>query len=147
MEGKRQQRYKSGIEAVNDWVDEATGGMIPDFLQDGTITDETVLMLVNAIYFQGNWTTPFKASMTGVRPFVVNSSLTVQVETMAQTGFFRKMHHPSLLATALELPYTGDRFALFVLLPDEGVALSALESVITASVLNSTLNMTAPESK
>lgn len=152
---KVQNFYQSEIEqfeeefpedAVNEWVEGQTGGQIPDFLQDGAITDETILMLVNAIYFQGNWSNTFQTSMTGLRPFTVSSSLTVQVETMAQTGYFRKMHHPSLLATALELPYTGGRFSLFILLPDEGVTLSSLEQVITAEVLNSTLNMTSPES-
>ncbi|KAK3777225.1 hypothetical protein RRG08_047845 [Elysia crispata] len=147
--------YKSEIEefqeefpeeAVNDWVEEQTEGMIPDFLEDGSITEDTILMLVNAIYFQANWSAPFEASMTSLRPFMVNNSITVQVETMAKTGYFRKMHHPSLLATSLEMPYTGGRFSLFILLPDEGVALSSLETVLDAQVLNTTLSMTVPQS-
>ena len=39
---------------INDWVARQTGGKIQDFLARGAITDDMVLMLLNAVYFQVN---------------------------------------------------------------------------------------------
>ncbi|XP_025079749.1 serpin B6-like [Pomacea canaliculata] len=38
--------------AINTWVEEVTEGAITNFLQPGAITADTVLMLLNAVYFE-----------------------------------------------------------------------------------------------
>ena len=37
---------------INDWVSHKTGGMIRDFLSQGDITDDMVILLLNAVYFE-----------------------------------------------------------------------------------------------
>lgn len=54
---KSQQLYDSepavleSLQQINDWVDNATKGMMPDFLS--TLPPNLVLMLINAIHFKG----------------------------------------------------------------------------------------------
>ncbi|GFR95683.1 leukocyte elastase inhibitor [Elysia marginata] len=142
------QFYKADVkeenttETINNWVKKKTQGQITEFLSETSITNDTILMPINVISCSGNWSEQFDSFLTADRPFIVNSSLTVQVETMGRTGFFRKMHHGSLSATSLELSYTGGRFSLFVLLPDQGTSLNSLEQSLSGDVLNTTLNTT-----
>lgn len=44
-------RKEDDLENINQWVKEATEGKIEDFLSD--LSDGTVLLLLNAIHFQG----------------------------------------------------------------------------------------------
>ena len=44
-------RKRDDLANINQWVKEATEGKIEDFLSD--LPDDTVLLLLNAIHFQG----------------------------------------------------------------------------------------------
>ncbi|GLH01573.1 Serine protease inhibitor 77Ba [Gryllus bimaculatus] len=68
--------------AVNAWVGNATGGLIPELYAKGTLEPSTLMLLVNAIFFKGNWATPFKEENTKERPFHVTPSQQVLVPTM-----------------------------------------------------------------
>uniref|UniRef100_A0A8B9MCH0 Serpin domain-containing protein n=1 Tax=Accipiter nisus TaxID=211598 RepID=A0A8B9MCH0_9AVES len=49
---------------INSWVENQTNGKIQDFLEPGSVDLDTVLVLVNAIYFKGIWKTAFKEDDT-----------------------------------------------------------------------------------
>ncbi|NXP09360.1 SPB6 protein, partial [Thinocorus orbignyianus] len=57
---------------INGWVEEKTEGKIRNLLAEGIINSLTRLVLVNAIYFKGNWEKPFDKETTGERPFRIN---------------------------------------------------------------------------
>ena len=44
---------------INRWVKRQTSGMIPELLQPDQLNAATVLVLANAIYFQGDWAEAF----------------------------------------------------------------------------------------
>ncbi|KAK2497474.1 hypothetical protein MC885_001226, partial [Smutsia gigantea] len=73
---------------VNDWVKRHTKGMISDLLGEGAVDHLTRLMLVNALYFNGQWKTPFPESGTHRRLFHKSDGSTVSVPMMAQTNKF-----------------------------------------------------------
>lgn len=50
--------------AINGWVDNETNDKIQDLLGPGTITQDTRLVLVNAVYFKANWQNQFDAANT-----------------------------------------------------------------------------------
>ena len=50
--------------AINNWVAEATKRRIIDLVPGGMINAMTRLVLVNAIYFKGNWLSPFPSGQT-----------------------------------------------------------------------------------
>ncbi|NXL51098.1 SPB6 protein, partial [Podilymbus podiceps] len=57
---------------INDWVEEKTEGKIQNLLAKGVLDSMTRLVLVNAIYFKGNWEKQFNKEVTEERPFHIN---------------------------------------------------------------------------
>ncbi|NXU51825.1 SPB6 protein, partial [Turnix velox] len=57
---------------INDWVEERTEGKIQNLLVKGIVNSMTRLVLVNAIYFKGNWEKEFNKSSTQEMPFHIN---------------------------------------------------------------------------
>ncbi|NXD30176.1 A2AP protein, partial [Spelaeornis formosus] len=66
--------------AINTWVKEATHGQIPSFLQQ--LPENTVMLLLNAIYFHGFWRNKFNARFTGPDVFYLDNKFVVPVEMM-----------------------------------------------------------------
>nr|KAF6458740.1 serpin family F member 1 [Rousettus aegyptiacus] len=65
---------------INQWVKEATEGKIEDFLSE--LSDDTVLLLLNAIHFQGFWRSKFDPSLTQRETFHLDEQFTVPVDMM-----------------------------------------------------------------
>ncbi|KAK2113196.1 hypothetical protein P7K49_007462 [Saguinus oedipus] len=59
---------------INTWVAEKTEGKIAELLSPGTVDSLTKLVLVNAIYFKGNWDKQFRKENTKERPFKVSKA-------------------------------------------------------------------------
>lgn len=62
--------------------------MISDLLPEGAVDQLTRLVLVNALYFHGQWKTPFPEAGTHRRLFHKSDGSTVSVPMMAQTNKF-----------------------------------------------------------
>src|SRR5262245_40943517 len=54
---------------INKWVEEKTRDRIKDLLQPPQITNNTTIVLTNAIYFKGKWATQFNPDATKLAPF------------------------------------------------------------------------------
>ncbi|KAF0897904.1 hypothetical protein E2562_001615 [Oryza meyeriana var. granulata] len=54
---------------VNDFVSDATRGLIRDVLPPGSVDSSTVAVLANAVYFKGTWSLPFHPWATFHAPF------------------------------------------------------------------------------
>ena len=128
--------------AVNAWVEEETERRIRDLVPPGGVTNETRLVLVNALYFLGRWQRPFEASATRPAPFHLTPALARDVPTMHQTGSFRYLARGGL--KALELPYEGGGLALLVVLPDAVDGLPAVEGSLDAGALEALVAGLAP---
>ncbi|NWW45229.1 SPB6 protein, partial [Pedionomus torquatus] len=57
---------------INGWVEERTEGKIQNLLAEGILDSLTRLVLVNAIYFKGNWEKQFNKETTAEKPFHIN---------------------------------------------------------------------------
>lgn len=57
-----EQHTISTVEKVNEWVEKRTEGMIPKIL--GNLSPNAFMLLVNSIYFKGDWKYKFDASLT-----------------------------------------------------------------------------------
>ncbi|ELK35730.1 Leukocyte elastase inhibitor [Myotis davidii] len=67
------QRASEGArKVINEWVKGQTEGKIPELLAAGMVDDMTKLVLVNAIYFKGNWQEKFSKEATTDTPFRLN---------------------------------------------------------------------------
>ena len=118
---------------INDWVEDKTHGKITNLLSPPDIDKLTRLVLVNAIYFKGNWERQFKAERTEDAPFHLSPHNSVQVPMMTQAENFR---HANLeFFDMLELPYAGGELSMLVMLPKTHDNLTQLESNLSVENL------------
>lgn len=124
---------ESARKTINDWVEERTNRKIVELLKPGVLDSGTRLVLVNAIYFKGKWTSPFKTNRTEIEPFHVSSVKTIKEPLMRQTHYFQYAEFPGL--QVLELPYAGDDLSMMVVLPRQIDGLADLEAGFTEEKL------------
>lgn len=138
--------FKRGFEAarvfINGWVEAQTEKRIPDLVPPGGLDADTRLVLVNAIYFLGDWAKPFGREATRPAPFHTSPSAKTDVPTMHQTETFGWTRGDRF--QALNLAYEGGGFAMLVLLPDAVDGLAALEDGLTADALDRIVSALVP---
>uniref|UniRef100_A0A672SU49 Serpin B6 n=1 Tax=Sinocyclocheilus grahami TaxID=75366 RepID=A0A672SU49_SINGR len=109
---------------INKWVEKKTQGKIKDLLPQGSVDTMTRLVLVNAIYFKGNWEKKFPKE-TQSKP----------VKMMNQKAEFPLALIPEMNSQVLELPYVGKNLSMLIILPeeieDETTGLQKLEKALT----------------
>jgi serpin B len=110
LEGERQR--------INEWVADQTDGKIEELLPTGAIDTRTLLVLVNAIYFSGEWRYQFDPEETTEAPFTALDGTESSVPTM-QLDFSTPFASVEG-ARALELPYRSLSVSMVLILPDEG---------------------------
>nr|XP_034491337.1 serpin B9-like isoform X1 [Marmota flaviventris] len=118
-------------EHINTWVSKETEGKIPELLPMGSIDEQTRLVLVNAIYFQGTWDEKFDKPCTKEMPFKINQEEEWPVQMMWQEANFNFIYISEAQTKVLELPYAGKTLSMIILLPDEDVDLSVVENNLT----------------
>jgi len=118
---------------INAWVEAQTENKIRDILLPEMVAG-ALLVLVNAIYFKGNWESRFDPQHTRKAAFQVAPAELIEVEMMTQTRRLR--YGEDHQVQILELPYAGDAVSLFVLLPDQRDGLARLEASLTAERLS-----------
>lgn len=105
-------------DTINEWIDQATNHTIPELIPPGVVGPLTKLVLVNAIYFNGDWKLPFDKHLTKPRPFEMSEGEFLTVPTMTvRRGYFPYGDFPNYGFEMLELPYKGDEVSMFVILP------------------------------
>ena len=97
-----------------------TKDKIKDLIQPESLTADTVLVLVNAIYFKADWKYQFDKTKTEEKDFYLEGSTPQKVPMMELTSdeSFELADLPSLKSKMLRLPYKGDRIVLDILLPN-----------------------------
>ncbi len=118
---------------INAWVEEETESKIKDLIPPELLGPLTRLVLVNAIYFKGNWASQFDPQLTAKAPFWVAAGERVQTPMMTQTHDF--VYGESDGLQILELPYAGHDVSMIVLLPTENGGLAKLEDSLTVENL------------
>lgn len=104
----------SAIDVINGWASDNTNGKIPTVIDQ--ITAETVMFLMNALYFKGDWTYQFDVSETQNRLFFLDNGSQISVPTMA--GNVMAMRHFGSGFGAIELPYGQTNFSMVVIVPN-----------------------------
>ncbi|KAM6217566.1 serpin B3-like [Rhynchocyon petersi] len=127
---------------INAWVGTKTQEKIKDFFPQGAIKASTVLVLVNAIYFKGQWAEKFDKSNTREEPFWLNKGESKPVQMMKQKRQYKLAFLEDIQAQLIEIPYSGEDLSMFVLLPEEVDGLKKIEDTLTAKKLLQWTNST-----
>jgi serpin B len=128
---------------INNWVSQTTQGNVPSLLGPADVGTKTRLVLVNAIYFKGQWATGFNPTLTAPAPFTLADGTQTMVTTM--TGTIKASVGYGSALTVLELPYLGNTLAMDVLMPTSGT-LATFESTLSSVTLSAALaSLGAPQ--
>lgn len=123
---------------INDWVENKTQGKIEDLFPKDSFSEDTRLVLTNAVYFKGQWLYQFKQHETEQRPFYVTPNNTIQVDTMHLSN--KKFNYvKNDEAQVIELPYRNSSLSMIVILPCNQT-LTEMESNITMEKMESWIN-------
>ncbi|XP_030859634.2 serpin B3 [Gorilla gorilla gorilla] len=120
---------------INSWVESQTNEKIKNLLPEGTIGSNTTLVLVNAIYFKGQWEKKFNKEDTKEEKFWPNKNTYKSIQMMRQYTSFHFASLEDVQARVLEIPYKGKDLSMIVLLPNEIDGLQKLEEKLTAEKL------------
>jgi serpin B len=119
---------------VNRWVEEKTRDKIKNLLAPGSVKTDTRLILVNAIYFKGDWLHAFEKERTADKPFWMTPETSTNVPMMTmKPERFGYMENESF--QCLELPYQGEEVSMLIVLPKEKDGLACIEKGLSADAL------------
>jgi len=129
---------------INTWVEEQTNEKIKDLLAAGVVNAATRVVLVNALYFKGEWEEAFDPRKTRKEAFHVDSETTVEAQMMHQKAKFGyKVMEGLGGATALSMPYKGNQLEMIFVLPKEescgSSGLKAMEQAMSVSAFGQEL--------
>jgi serpin B len=112
---------------INGWASRQTQGRISKVID--RIDPADLLLLLNAVYFKGDWTHKFDRAQTQPRDFTLAGGAVKRVPRMAQSGRFDFFETPQL--QAIRLPFGGGDLVMQVLLPAKSSSLGALQAQLT----------------
>ena len=147
---------------INEWVADKTENRIRDIVPKLPPAEAKLmrLILVNAIYFKGEWLEPFAEQWTTAGDFFLSNGLTVKTQMMkvsdlehARYAAFNAVgtffETPTMIRSGenverypgkdgfaiVELPYKGNRLAMVVIAPNSNDGLTAIEEQFSATIL------------
>jgi len=123
---------------INKWVEDQTNSKIKDLIPED-LDPSTVLVLVNAIHFKGDWDLEFNDAVED--DFKVSEEKSVKAKMMTNPktkyGYLKLDEHK---AQAVEIPYKGNRISMIVILPDPESSLEELEKSVEEKGLSKILD-------
>lgn len=137
--------------AINAAVAEATRDRIEELMPEGTVTEDTRAVVVDALYLKAPWAHPFSSDATAPAPFHRADGTTVEVPMMRDPALSaRAATAPD--HTAVELPYAGGQLAMLLVVPAEGVPLDQVLDglgegglgAVAAGLAPATVDLTMP---
>ncbi|XP_054474634.1 alpha-1-antitrypsin homolog [Anoplopoma fimbria] len=102
---------------INTFIANKTQDKIKDMVKD--LDPAMVMVLINYVYFKGQWKTPFNLDMTRKMNFHVANTKKVQVDMMMRSGYYDTYWDVDNHTTVILLPYHGNT-SMMIVLPDEG---------------------------
>ena len=118
------------VDVINDWVSKNTNKKIDTILEG--IPDGTVMYLINAVYFKGDWVYKFDTEQTKERDFIREDGEIKKVEMMTQelsTDYYQDEE-----VQMVNLPYGKGLFTMSLIRPVD-------ESIPIDSFINEQINL------
>lgn len=112
-------RAPGAVDLINSWADEKTEHLIPEIVSE--ISGETYMLLINTIYFNAKWSSPFNKENTQKANFTAGNSANVKTDFMNASKVYRYKKYDNY--EAILLPYNDNRYQLVAALPNEGLSI------------------------
>lgn len=140
------------LEKVNGWVNKNTNGKIPSILDKNDFHS----IIVNAVYFKGQWQSPFEKQFTDPDTFTDRSGKQSQIDFMNKISYMRyaktngvsvvELPYKTQKTSVADSEYQGVDVSMFLLMSD-GTGFNP-ESVLTEAELSTKyVNLFVPKFK
>jgi len=117
---------------INKWVENKTKTRIKNLLPDGSINGSTRMVLVNSIYFYGEWEKSFDPKMTVNEPFYTPAK---EVSTKFLHAKEEFLYNKTDDYSMIELPFKGNDVVLLAILPNKVEGMAELEAKLSPELL------------
>ena len=105
---------QSTLTTINEWCSKKTQGLVPKMFEE--IDAQVQMILINALYFKGDWKVQFAADQTKKAPFTTLSGQTVTTDFMfAGSEIFTGYRDSEV--TVVHMPYGNGAFEMEAIMP------------------------------
>lgn len=120
------------LNTVNGWVKTNTKGKIDKIIEK--VSPDDVMYLLNAIYFNGEWTYRFDPNDTRDMPFTREDKTIVQVPMMSIENPFNYYRDQNF--QLLEMPYGSGKYSMLLFLPETGKTTNDMIALLNPENVN-----------
>ena len=113
---------------INKWCADHTNDMIKKIIDAEDVGPDLVTVLLNALYFKGEWTEKFSKEYTEKEDFTTTSGNTVKVDMMKVLREYR--YGESDTFESVTLPYGNEAYSMTVILPKDGKMISDVTAAL-----------------
>ncbi|XP_029352451.1 alpha-1-antitrypsin homolog [Echeneis naucrates] len=110
-------KTEEAVAEINRLIASKTQEKIKDMVKD--LNPDMAMVLINYVYFRGQWEKPFDSNLTQKADFHVDETTKVQVDMMRRMGRYEFYQDIDNHTTVVMLPYKGNT-SMMIVLPDEG---------------------------
>ena len=110
---------------IKNWVAKNTDAFIPNY--EATIDAETIVDILDVIYFKGKWASAFDESKTWKSNFTDNDGSKCKVQMMSKTFEDSIAYCADEKFMAISIPYKDNLAAMYVILPRDENNLNVAE--------------------
>ena len=121
-------------EQVNSWCSNKTHGKIDKILDQ--LDPSTLMIILNAVYFKGEWASKFESFLTKKLPFYNLGKEEKEIETMTQIAHFK--YYEDKKVQVIELRFIKDFMSALIILPSEDTDIN--KYIDTLSISNDEYN-------
>src|SRR5690625_628706 len=108
-------RDESSVKRINDWVRQATKDKITKMIE-GPLDDETVLFILQTVYFNGTWKHAFTADTNEERTFYTGKEdVTIPFMMLEEELYYEETPDYE----AVKIPYAHGEMSMYVILPND----------------------------
>ena len=125
------------VNTINDWVKESTNGLIDKLIDE--IPPETVMYLINAIYFKADWKNQFDEAATKSGPFFPETGGEIEAQMM-HSDDMEVLYYANSNVQMFEIPYGNGQYNMVVMLPDKGKQVSDILNLLDEDSFNEWIN-------
>jgi len=117
------------VEQVNNWCSNKTHGKIKKILEE--LDPNALMVILNAVYFNGVWVSKFKEYSTRKLPFYNLGTEEINIDTMDQIEHFS--YYGDKNVQAIQLPFNKDYMSAIIILPAKGTDINKYINTLSLS--------------
>ena len=111
---------EAAAQRINNWVENRTHNLITNFISADAVSDQSRLILLNAIYFKADWKNNFDQAESYQGSFNIGQNMKRRVDMIYQENIFKfTSNHESLDSQIVSIPYQDESFSMLLFLPNQ----------------------------